>query len=188
MRKLQENAIFFVNFLRDRKVAAAFPTSSFGVMTICRHINFAHARVIVEFGPGTGTISRELLKHMHPDAHLMLIESNPRFVRVLRKTLSDPRVSVWEGSAEDVQQRIHASGNVAADIIVSGIPFSDIKEPARSEIIRNAFDALTPNGRMITYQYRRTAEKMLRNVFPRIRRVRELRNLPPLWITIAEKD
>lgn len=188
MRKLQENAIFFVNFLRDWKIAAALPTSSFGVQKIRHEIDFAHARVIVEFGPGTGVISRELLEYMRPDAQLILIERNPKFVKILRKTLRDPRVSLCEGSAEDVQQLIHASGNTTADVIVSGIPFSDIKEPARSTIIRNAFDALSPHGRMITYQYRRAAEKMLRNVFPRIRRVRELRNLPPLWITIAEKD
>jgi len=38
-----------------------------------RGIDFAHARVIVEFGVGTGCVTREILRRMRPDARLVAV-------------------------------------------------------------------------------------------------------------------
>ena len=57
-------------------------------------IDWDRSRVLVEFGPGVGTITREALKRMRPDAVLLAIELNKDFVQYLGTTIRDPRLRV----------------------------------------------------------------------------------------------
>ncbi|MBI3336835.1 hypothetical protein HYZ98_04720, partial [Candidatus Peregrinibacteria bacterium] len=93
----------FESFLKDPGVASIAPTSRFGIRKICKLIDFEKAMVIVEYGPGTGVISKPILERMRPDAKLILIETNPELVQMLKETMQDPRVIVVQGSAENVR-------------------------------------------------------------------------------------
>src|SRR5258708_6626807 len=96
---------------------------------------WAQARVIVEYGPGVGSITTEILRRMRPDATLIAIETNPEFVRFLRST-EDERLHVVEDSAESVGQILRQHGHSKASYIISGIPFSTISAPLRQPILR----------------------------------------------------
>ncbi len=54
-------------------------------------VDWQKAKVVVEYGPGVGTITQEVLKRMRPDATLIAIELNPNFFRVLEAEIHDPR-------------------------------------------------------------------------------------------------
>ena len=54
-------ASFVKTLFKDIMVGAVTPTSSFAVKNVCRKIDPAKARVIVEYGPGTGVFTQFLL-------------------------------------------------------------------------------------------------------------------------------
>src|SRR5216683_2108277 len=84
--------LFARNFFRHpRMLGSIVPSSRFLIKQLLEPINFGRARVIVEYGPGVGGITTELLRHMRADATLIAIETNPDFVRHLRETLGDKR-------------------------------------------------------------------------------------------------
>ena len=56
-------------------------------------INFSNAKCIVEFGPGTGSITKELLNKMPKDALLLVFEINKEF-RIINFQLNGTDVRV----------------------------------------------------------------------------------------------
>jgi hypothetical protein len=72
-------------------LGSVIPSSRFLVNDLLNQIRWEKARVIVEYGPGIGTITQEFLKRMRPDAELVAIELNEEFVTFLRNKIADPR-------------------------------------------------------------------------------------------------
>src|SRR5437762_6534736 len=70
--------LFARNFLRfPTMLGSLVPSSPFLVNDLLSQIAWQRARVIVEFGPGVGTFTHEILRRMRPDAVLVAIELNP---------------------------------------------------------------------------------------------------------------
>src|SRR6202035_5572823 len=93
--------LFARNFFRHpRMLGSIVPSSRFLIKQLLEPIDWGQARVIVEYGPGVGSITAEVLRRMRPDASLIAIETNPEFVGFLRSSSEDERLHVVEGSAE----------------------------------------------------------------------------------------
>src|SRR5215469_13027778 len=97
--------LFARNFFRHpRMLGSIVPSSRFLIKQLLEPINWGRARVIVEYGPGVGGITAEVLRRMRADATLIAIEMNPDFVRYLRSTIEDRRLQVVQGSAAQVDE------------------------------------------------------------------------------------
>src|ERR1700692_749825 len=73
--------LFARNFFRHpRMLGSIVPSSRFLIKQLLEPVDWAQARVIVEYGPGVGSITTEILRRMRPDASLIAIETNPEFV------------------------------------------------------------------------------------------------------------
>src|SRR3984885_8074627 len=149
------NALLFArNFFRHpRMLGSIVPSSRFLIKQLLEPINWARARVIVEYGPGVGGITREVLRRMRPDATLIAIEMNPDFVGYLRGSIIDPRLRVVGGSAVSGVECLRGFGPPRADYIISGIPFSTIPAQLRERILRKTADVLEPGGAFLVYQF-----------------------------------
>src|ERR1700745_3924158 len=98
-------ALFLRNFLKyPSMLGSIVPSSRFLVKDLMGQIEWQRARVIVEFGPGVGTITKEVLKRMRQDGVLITIEVNVDFVQYLGSTIRDPRLRIAHGSAANVRQ------------------------------------------------------------------------------------
>ena len=174
---------FFRGFLeRPKQVGSVIPSSRFLERRVVRAADLAHARVVVELGPGTGGSTRALLKALPKEATLIAIEINPDFVRVLERDMPDPRLIVHEGSAADVREALAKHGLEAADVVISGIPFSTMPPALGAAIIDEVHASLVPGGRFVAYQVRDKVHELGRRVFGRARVQTELRNMPPMRI------
>src|SRR5437016_9563421 len=92
--------LFARNFFRHpRMLGSIVPSSRFLIRQLLQPIDWARADLIVEYGPGVGSITAEVLRQMRPDATLIAIEMNPDFVQYLRSSFTDKRLRVVEGSA-----------------------------------------------------------------------------------------
>ncbi len=172
--------LFAKNFLQHpRMLGSVIPSSRFLIQRILDRIDWNQARVVVEFGPGVGNVSEQILRRLCPDGQLVLIEMNQDFVDLLRNRNSDPRLTVIHGSAANIRQILHSLGIERADYIISGIPYSTMPVPLRRRILAESRAALTSNGEVIVYQFMRTIERHLHDCFNNVEHDFEALNLPP---------
>ncbi len=94
---------FLRGFLdRPKEVGSIVPSSRFMEQRLVRLGELGKADVVIELGPGTGGTTRALLQGMRPNSRLLALEINPLFVRLLCRTIRDPRLLVHEGSASEI--------------------------------------------------------------------------------------
>ena len=170
-RAIPQNSlwIFAKNFLQHpRMLGSVFPSSRFLIQRILDRIDWVGAKVVVEYGPGVGNVSQELLLRLRPDGRLILIEMNAEFVSLLRRRFSDSRVEVVHGSAADVQQILRKLGVGRADYVISGIPYSTIPVELRRRILRESRAVVRESGEVIVYQFMRTILPQLQDCFGQV--------------------
>ncbi len=173
---------FLQGFLKSPKeVGSIIPSSRFLERRIVRCADIGRSRLIVELGPGTGGTTRALLRAMQPEARLLAIEINPRFVNLLRRR-GDPRLIVHHGSATEIRAALDEHNLGTPDVILSGIPFSTMTRQIGTEILRSVHDTLDPGGRFVAYQVRDRVESLGRSVFGRARVQTEMFNVPPMRV------
>jgi phospholipid N-methyltransferase len=166
-------------FLHPRMLGSIIPSSRFLIKQLLEPIDWDQARVIVEYGPGVGGITTEVLRRMRPDASLIAIETNPEFVYFLRSSTRDDRLHVVEGSAESVDEILRQHGHERASYIISGIPFSTIPAPVRESILRKTCSVLEPRGAFLVYQFSTRVLRDLQRIFHYVRRQFEPLNVLP---------
>ena len=145
------------------------------------------ARLVVELGPGTGGTTRAMLTAMTADARLLAIEINPRLARAVRGHIPDPRLVVYPGSAEQIREALDSHGLGRPDVVVSGIPFSQLERAVALRILESVREALAPGGRFVAYQARDRVEVLGRRVFGAPSSQLEVRNVPPMRVYCFEK-
>jgi phospholipid N-methyltransferase len=176
-------ALFARNFFKyPSMLGSIVPSSPFLVRNIMGQIDWDRARVLVEFGPGVGTITREALKRMRPDAVLLVIELNPDFVGYLGKTIRDPRLRIVHGSAAHVRRILAEQGIAPADYIISSLPYSLFPEKLRTEIVSESRHALKEQGSLLVFQYSRMLLPYLKSSFGSVRLGFQLFNILPAMI------
>jgi phospholipid N-methyltransferase len=172
--------LFARNFFRHpRMLGSIIPSSRFLIRQLLQPIDWTAARVIVEYGPGVGNITAEILARMQPDALLIAIETNAEFVRFLRASFPDKRLCVMEGSAESVDEILHRLGHTQADYIISGIPLGTFSADLRDRILRKTSGALAPGGSFLVYQFTTRALPDLQRIFHYVKRKFEPLNILP---------
>ena len=187
--RVSELLLFASNFLRHPyMLGSIIPSSRYLVDQVLAPIDWSRARVIVEYGPGVGTLTSEILKRMHADARLVVIETSRDFVRFLEKSLTDPRLHVAHTSAADVHLVLQRLGLPAAGYIISGIPLGSMPEPLRADIVAKSRDALGPDGKFLVYQFTSRALPVLLRTFRYVRRSFERRNLPPAQLFVCANE
>lgn len=173
-------SLFARNFFKHpRMLGSIIPSSPFLVRRLLNQVDWQRARVVVEYGPGVGTITREILARLPADSALLALETNQDFVDFLAKTLPDPRLQVVGGSAETIQAELARLGLPPADYIVAGIPFSTMPAECRRRILEDSRAALAEDGAMLIYQFSPKVHGDLRQVFSRIERGFEPFNILP---------
>jgi phospholipid N-methyltransferase len=175
--------LFARNFLKYPKLLGSLvPSSPFLVNQLMSKMDWERASVIVEYGPGIGNITREILQRMRPDAVLVAIELNGEFVAYLRDEIRDPRLHVVHGSASEAGAILAALRLEHADYIISGIPYSTLPDPVRRTIVRESRRLLDPAGALVVYQFTRTVLPYLQPIFRQVEQDFNLLNILPARI------
>jgi phospholipid N-methyltransferase len=179
-------------FLKDPKgVAALLPTSAPVVERLASWVAPEKANLIIEYGPGSGVLTRRLLERLAPGGRLLGIERNADLAARLASTLGDPRLAVVDDTAQSVRQIVQRLSLPPADYVVSGIPFFWFDPATALDIVTQTHDVLRSGGSFITYQVfyqrRRHLRAHLERCFQTVHAELDLRNLPPYRICEAIK-
>ncbi len=182
-----DTLLFARNFFRHpRMLGSIIPSSRFLIKQLLEPIDWERARVIVEYGPGVGGITAEILTRMRPDARLIAIETNPDFVNFLRRTLVDERFEVVEDSAANVREILRRSGHEGADYIISGIPLGSMPAAIREPILINTREALGQAGSFFVFQFTTRVLPDLRRFFGYVKRRFEPLNVLPAHLFFCQ--
>ncbi len=166
---------FVLEFLKHpRQVGALAQSSRFLAEKMAREMGTATS--VVEFGPGTGSITKYILKHLPENGRLTSFEINPRFCKDLKK-IHDSRLSVINDVAQNYPQHVDRY-----DCIVSGLPLRSFTKSQREEILAVSTKCKT----YIQFQYMPLLGSDLRRHFKDVKVKFVLFNFPPAFVYISK--
>jgi phospholipid N-methyltransferase len=166
---------FVSEFLKHPKqVGAVAESSPFLARKMVRQIG--GATNIVEFGPGTGAVTKEILRHLPKDGKLTCFEINPSFCKQL-KTINDPRLKIIN---DDVKNCGRYVDNL--DCIVSSLPLAAFDESEKEEVL-----ALSGKSRTyIQFQYNPFLKSKLKRYFRDVKIKFVPLNIPPAFVYVSK--
>lgn len=180
------SAIFLKRFLqRPFQVASIIPSSRALIRRVAGKMDFSKPRVIVEYGPGEGCHTREIVRQMHPDSQVILFELDPELAQHLEEQFrGDNRVTILNADAARLSVELAKRGSQHCDYIVSGIPFSILETEKKRALLRSTYDSLAPHSgaAFIIYQVTNELVGHCRH-FPRVESEYCLQNIPPMFVT-----
>ncbi|MCF6350237.1 MAG: methyltransferase [Flavobacteriaceae bacterium] len=180
---------FFKEAIKNIKISGSIvPSSKFLTNAMLKNVDFENAKVIVEFGPGNGIITYEILKRMRPDAVLICFEVNKQFYEHLNK-INDKRLIVLNVSAENIKSEINNLGFTEIDCCISSLPLTNIPNIIGKNILINTRQVLKTNGHFSQFQYSLSFFKKLKSVFNKknVKIKFEVLNIPPAFIYNCKK-
>jgi len=171
--------VFALNFFKHPWMIGSFiPSSPFLVRRVLSHVDWPSAETVIEYGPGVGTFTREILRNLPSHGSLIVFETNRDFCRFLERTIDDSRFRVVHGSAEKASEVLRQM-NRPADYAISGIPFRHFPRRLRTSIVKMTHDVLRPGGRFLVYQFSRAVLPILESTFGSVNREFEPLNIMP---------
>lgn len=169
-------------------VGSVIPSSKVLIERMLKPVDWANTKLFVEYGPGVGTFTRPVLEKMAEDATLIAIDTNPDFIKYLRRSIHDPRLVPVNGSAADVEAIVGEHGFESADYVLSGLPFSTLPPGVGDAIAQATARVIRPGGAFLVYQFSPKVLDFLKPYFGRIDRGFEWINVPPATLFWANKD
>jgi phosphatidylethanolamine/phosphatidyl-N-methylethanolamine N-methyltransferase len=142
---------FLREFLaRPRVIASPVPSGPALARRVAQQIDPRPGGAVLELGPGTGPVTRAILDSGISEFELIGIESDRRFVALLRRQL--PRVRIVEGNAFSFAGLL---GDEALGLrsIVSGLPVVGQSPDLCCQFLRDALSALRPGRPLIQFSY-----------------------------------
>ncbi len=143
------------------QTGAIHPSSRFlaramaGPLRRARRGAAAKALRILEIGPGTGAVTREIARSMGPADTLDCYEINARFVRFLEAEVrSDPafgdvadRITIHHAPAQEL------NAEAPFDFAICSAPLNNFDADTISAILDTALASLAPSGSMTFFEY-----------------------------------
>lgn len=141
---------------RFSTTGAILPSSKYLARAICATLRVERAPWnILEVGPGTGAITREIARSLKPGDTLTAIEINESFAEHLRHDIQTKKeyaktkdqIQVQVGKLEDL------GGNAVYDCIISGLPMNNFEGEIVKQIFSVFRNLMKPGAPLSYYEY-----------------------------------
>lgn len=162
------------------------PSSASLARVIARNIQCGEDESVVEFGAGTGAVTRVLLASGVPANRLFSVEIDPELVAYLRREL--PQAQIIEGDVRKIREMLPSPVVGKVGTVIVGIPMILLPSEAQREIVDEIF-AIMPEGRyFLSLTYSAGAPLKFRELGLKARRVGfTLANVPPASVWAFER-
>lgn len=187
---MKDAILFLGQYARRWRTIGAFAPS--GPALVRRLVRAAgdvpDGKVIVELGPGTGVLTRELVR-VHPKARVVAVEVVDAFADRLATRF--PTVAVVRGCASRLNEHLAGLGIAADDVavVVSGLPMLSLPGDLPQRVMGAMAAALRPGRRYVQFSYSGRAWRG--RAVPGFRPLglsRVWPNLPPAVVLTFERD
>jgi Phospholipid N-methyltransferase len=157
--------MFWNGYLTDPlTVASVAPDSKWCIEALLRHAHISTADFILEYGPASGTVTREIIRRKNPSAILVCVEKNKLFVEWLMRTIKEDNCHIEFQNIFDSEStlRQRGVGEKNVDCIISTLPCTNI--PFDRLLEERVLPYLNPEGIFVQYMH---VLSFLRGMFPR---------------------
>ena len=163
-----KNIQFIKESLKNLKeVGTLLPSSKFVVSKMIEPINFENDITILELGPGTGVITKEILKKMSKKSKLICFETNKSFLKELKGKISE-EFTLINDSAENMKSHLNKLNITKVDYIISSVPLVTLQKEITNKILLSSSETLGKNKKFIQLQYSKLMDKRLEHYFNQI--------------------
>ena len=143
---------FFQRWLSNPLAVGSIMPSSPGLRSLVRKkLGYESDEIVVEYGPGTGAITRAILDAGVPAERLYSIEIDPELVKYM--TQEFPEVTVIHGDVRHSDSLIGSSLVGQVGTVIVGIPMVLLPFAQQQEIIATIFRILKAGRRFLLYSY-----------------------------------
>ncbi|MHB8519615.1 MAG: class I SAM-dependent methyltransferase [Limisphaerales bacterium] len=154
LAKLSATALFLQEVInRPRQIGAIVPSSNNLATAMARWLPADRNAFVLELGPGTGAVTKALLKRGLPEERLVAIEKSPKLADHLRQQF--PRAHVITGDALDLDELLARRVGKATRVsmVVSSLPLLMFDPESAEHLARKIGHVLRPNGKLVQYSY-----------------------------------
>ncbi len=134
-----------------RRVGAIAPSGQPLAQAMVAQVDMSQPGPVLELGPGSGVMTRELLARGLPPGQLTVIERDPELAKIVARRFPD--VNVINGDAFKLHDLLAGKFAQPFKAIVSGIPLLNLPAERRGELIDVALDQLAPGAPFIQFSY-----------------------------------
>jgi phosphatidylethanolamine/phosphatidyl-N-methylethanolamine N-methyltransferase len=151
-RRFGDEKRFFKVWLRNvRHVGTPLPTSSWTGKSMASHIDTLSPLPVLELGPGTGPVTREILRCGIDPSRLVAIEYSDAFASLLKDRY--PGVRILQGDAFDLESVLEDDGATRFDTIISGIPLLNFPAQKRIDYVNAMLARMAPGRPLVQITY-----------------------------------
>ncbi|GAB3294834.1 class I SAM-dependent methyltransferase [Parasphingorhabdus pacifica] len=150
--KLEEYRTFLSTAVRHpRMIGAATPTSTAVAATVAQVVPTTGTPVVVELGPGTGSLSEGIRGRLPSNARHVGIELSQELVDHLRT--HKPWMEVVQGDAGRLREILDDLDIGQVDAIISSIPWSLLALEEQNDILRQVAGVMAPHSAFTAVTY-----------------------------------
>lgn len=186
-QSFREAFLFLRQYLSNpRKTGSIYPSSAALGKAMASFLENSQESTVIELGPGTGSVTRSLLKSSITLDNFYACEISNVFVEHLRRRF--PRIHVREG---DAAQLTHVFEELVGkvDCIFSSLPLKSLPSALVEKIIDQEYEILRPGGIVVQFTYDlRKRKTKLNNRFKYFKSRIIVANFPPARIDVFIKD
>lgn len=186
-----EHLIQFIKHFK--KIGAIAPSSKFLAKDLAKQLQAdvsgrqCPPLNILEIGPGTGSLTKEIVKYMRPDDHLDIVELHQHFYQLVTSEFSQYNISVHH---TDILQ--FDSGK-SYDYIFSSLPYENMPTKISRRIWQKKLELCSENAYICYFKYvnfRRFKSDFEEQIVERYQRNKKivLLNIPPAKLFTLEID
>ena len=166
---------FVKEFLKHpTQVGAVAESSGFLARKMAQQIG--NAQNVVEFGPGTGSVTKEILRHLPATGKLTCLEINPKFCEDLKK-IKDGRLEIVNGDVRNFSRQIENY-----DCILSSLPLGIFEKTQRDKIIAISGRA----KKYVQFQYTPFLKSKFKKYFEDVEIKFVPLNIPPAFVYVSK--
>lgn len=181
-------------FKSPHSVGTIVPSSRDLAELMIEPVDFGKPAVVVEFGPGTGSITTQIAAKLTDQTRYIGLEINKEFCKDL--TARFPHLSFVNRSAAEIDDVLKLFAIDKVDAIVCGIPWASLPVALQNAILDGVERSLKPGGVFLTYAYLQGlllpgAWALRRNLKARFTDLKTSRivwnNVPPAFVYVCRK-
>ena len=133
--------------------------------TLFSGIDLAHVDTLVEIGPGTADLTREILAHASACTRIIAFETNPRCANAF-DSIDDPRLRViHESDPLHITHWLKQSSIPSVEMIISTLPLLRFHKPDAYHAIHRMHDILAHGGKLMQAQSFKARLSLFKKVF-----------------------
>lgn len=155
---LKEHRLFFRQFRETFNTTGAIAPSSRALadaLTRCLNGHQGQPRRVLEVGPGTGAVTKRIVRRLHADDELELVELNADFVRHLTDRFQrDPQLSQYDAQTRIIHSAVQdLAPRHGYDVIISGLPLNNFSVEQVADLLDTMLALLAPGGSLSFFEY-----------------------------------